>query len=333
MTPARPAARSADRPDIYYFAFSHDRPTGGNKHTYRHVDLLNEAGLRAVAFHADPGFQRYAWFDNDTPVVGPVEFARSFRPARDFLVLPEDLGARMLQFPGRKVVFNKNIYLGARALGRGPATTDPYLDPTVTAAFAVSDHNAAYLRHAYPGLPVHRVQAEIDGRRFLPLPLGQKRRWIATNAKAPGEVLSLLHLLRARSQRGHNQLADFEWQFLEGRTEQEVADVLKQSLLFVFLSTEEGLARMPAEAMSCGCLVVAYDVGGQREYLLPASRFEVGDFLGMAARIERIAAALPEQLPALQAEADAGREAVARYSFGAQRESVLAAWSAILASA
>lgn len=316
--------------NIFYFAFAHNRPTGGNKHAYRHVDLLNAEGMRAAAYHNHPTFERYTWFENRTRVVSPAQFAQVFDPNRDIIVFPEDLGPRMLRFPGRKVIFNRNIYLGAQAFGRKLVEPDPYLDPTVEAAFAVSDHNAEYLRFAYPDLPVLRVQAEIDSELFAFTPLARKRRQIATNTKASVEVLTLMHLLRARADGGHNALADVEWVFLEGKSEREMVSALRDSLLFVSLSTQEGLARMPAEALACGALVAAYDVGGQREYLPPECRFAVGDFLGMARWIERVAGDTGSGRAELQKVAKAGRQAVTRYSFAAQRDSVLSAWAAVL---
>jgi hypothetical protein len=51
------------KPKIFYRAWSHNRPTGGQKQMYRHVDILNSAGFDAYIFHDNDGF-RLTWFEN-----------------------------------------------------------------------------------------------------------------------------------------------------------------------------------------------------------------------------------------------------------------------------
>ncbi|MDZ7262908.1 MAG: glycosyltransferase family 1 protein, partial [candidate division KSB1 bacterium] len=76
---------------------------------YKHVDILNKHGYPAFALHRQKGF-RLIWFDNETNVIYFDEFKRLYHPDRDFLVLPEDLGSKILSFPGQKVIFNQNCY-------------------------------------------------------------------------------------------------------------------------------------------------------------------------------------------------------------------------------
>jgi hypothetical protein len=315
---------------IFYFCFSHNRPRGGNKHSYRHVDILNSGGLWAAAFHLEPGFSRYQWFENDTRVVGADEFRRLYRPGEDLVVLPEDLGAEIASFPGRKVIFNKNVYYGATSLGRTGSPIDPYLDDSVEAAFAVSEHNAAYLRMAYPGLSVFRLYPEIDGERFAFRSLGEKKALIATNGKARGDVMATFHLLRARAQQGLNGLSGFSWTFLEDLPQSRVIDALGDALFFLFLSTTEGFGRMPVEAMACGAVTLAYSVGATREFLPEECRFEVGDVVGIARRIESLTPrfATSTELERLRRE---GRARAERFSLERQRRDVLQAWQSVLA--
>ena len=46
-------------PQIFYLAYSHNRPTGGQKNTYRHVDILNELGYRAFIVHHEKNFDSH----------------------------------------------------------------------------------------------------------------------------------------------------------------------------------------------------------------------------------------------------------------------------------
>ena len=313
---------------IFYFAYSHDRPTGGQKQTYRHVDILNHAGVEAYALHMTPGF-RLRWIANDTRTIDYGGFKALHDPATDFVVVPEDLGEAMLRFPGRKVVFNQNLFYGCHVYGEQPPYAYPYLSPDVVATLAVSEHNAAALRFACPALPVHRVVNGIDVGRFTCRPLAEKRRLVACIAKAPAQLSVVFHLAQLRARQGLNGLGAFEWVFIKGKTEQEVATILGDALIFVFLGVEEGLALMPLEAMASGCLVLAADAGPVAEYLPTSSRFPVGDAPALITRLEAIVAGYPDGLRALDAEAGALRDAASAYSLDAERRSVLEAWQHI----
>src|SRR6266542_5500719 len=103
------------RSRIFYFAYDHNRPSGGQKDTYQHVDILNRAGYEAYALHRTKGF-RLGWFENSTAIVSDEWFWRRRDEERDIVVLPEDLGPAICSYPGHKVIFNKNLYHGFRAL-------------------------------------------------------------------------------------------------------------------------------------------------------------------------------------------------------------------------
>ncbi|HWX26383.1 MAG TPA: hypothetical protein VNZ53_02970 [Steroidobacteraceae bacterium] len=90
---------------IFYRAWSHNHPTGGQKQMYRHVDILNSAGFEAYIFHHEDGF-RVSWFDNDTRVVGLTAFKSLYRSG-DILVLPEDVGQAIQLMPARDIRFTQ----------------------------------------------------------------------------------------------------------------------------------------------------------------------------------------------------------------------------------
>jgi hypothetical protein len=85
---------------VFYYCYDHDRPTGGQKDTYQHVDTLNKKGIEAYALHFKNEF-RLTWFENKTRVIYQSDFKAIYNVARDYIVLPEDLGGRILQFPGK----------------------------------------------------------------------------------------------------------------------------------------------------------------------------------------------------------------------------------------
>jgi hypothetical protein len=54
-------------PAILYLCPDSDVPSGGVRVIYRHVDVLNDAGVRAAVLHGRSGF-RCGWFEHSTRV-------------------------------------------------------------------------------------------------------------------------------------------------------------------------------------------------------------------------------------------------------------------------
>jgi hypothetical protein len=316
-------------PRIFYFCYSHDRPTGGQKHTYTHVDILNRCGFDAMAFHPTDDF-RLTWFDNATRVIGMSEFRRRHDPVHDYVVLPEDLGDRIADFPGRKVVFDKNVFHGCTALGALNSRAYPYRAKDVVAVLTVSDHNRQHVEYAYPHQLVRVVHPAIREEVFSWRPLSDKRPQIACIPKNPEWLRTLYHTIQARAAAGLNSGNRFQWKVLGDVSERETAAVLQESLLFVFLSVTEGLGRMPLEAMACGCLVAAWRAGPLRETLPERVRFEFGTVLDMARFIEEVMDAYPDRVDQWRPLAEAGRDLARSYSVERQDRSVIDAWTDIL---
>jgi hypothetical protein len=315
-------------PRIFYYCYSHNRPTGGQKHTYTHVDILNKHGFDAVVFHPTDAF-RLTWFDNDTRVIGISEFRRCHDPHRDYIVLPEDLGRDIRRFPGRKVVFNKNVFHGYASLGLFDATPDEYCSKEIVAVLTVSEHNRQHVAHAYPHQLVRVVHPAIREDVFAWRALSEKKPQIACIPKNQKWLATLYHTVQSRAARGLNRGKAFRWVVLGNHSERETAEILADSAMFIFLSVTEGLGRMPLEAMSCGCLVVAWPYGPLQETLPSCVRFEFGGVLDMVTFIERVMDAYP-RLDEWERVAAAGRAMARSYSVERQEQSVLAAWRDIL---
>lgn len=315
---------------IFYLAFDRPVPTGGEISTYEHVDLLNASGFDASVLHTRPGY-RHAWFDNTTRVIPFASFWRVYDPQRDYLVLPEPLGPRTAMFPGRKVIFSKNLYYGFDAFEMRPESSQAYVDGSVVAVLANSAHNVNHLRFGFPDLPVFLMYPRVDPDVFRYRPLADKKRRICVVAKAEPQLKVLYHMLWARAAAGRNALASFEWVVLEGRSRREVAALLQDALMLVSLSTEEGLPRTVLEAMACGCLVIGVGAGALKECLPARSQCEPHDFIAMAREIESIVGGFPANAPLLAAWSDAGRDIARRFTKERQTEHLVGAWRAILA--
>src|ERR1700730_4869025 len=98
-------------PKIFYLMYDIDAPSGGEKHSYQHVDLLNANGFEAYALHKLPRY-RHTWFENETRVIDMEAFWNIYDREKDYIVVPEPLGRQILTYPGKLVIFNKNLYTG-----------------------------------------------------------------------------------------------------------------------------------------------------------------------------------------------------------------------------
>ena len=313
---------------IFYFCYSHNKPRGGQKHTYGHVDILNANGFDAYAFHRASKF-RLTWFENDTRVVDDAAFHRLYDPGRDYLVLPEVLGRHILKFPGRKVIFDKGLYVGSRAFGLDVPPLYPCHSPEVVAVLSISEHNWRHLAFAYPKLDIHRVHVGISTDTFAYRPLAEKLPRIATVPKGEDALTTLHHLLQARAASGLNNGSPFSWVLLADRSERETAQILAESLLFVFMNTEEGFGRMPLEAMASGTLVLTPDAGPLREYVPLECRFPPGDLVAMATFAEQVMRSYPADLAQWEPLVQKQRAIVQEYSLERQERSVIDAWNTI----
>jgi hypothetical protein len=320
---------SIESPRIFYFCYRHNVPRGGQKHTYRHVDILNNNGLDAAAFHPGEGF-RLTWFENDTRVLGYSEFMRSVDPASDFVVLPEDLGEAIVEFPGRKVIFNKNLFKGFECFGTREIAQYPYQCSEVIAAFTVSEHNQKQLQFAYPHLHIEKVDVEINPAVFSFCPPDAKQPLIACATKSPEMLMPIYHMIQSRSNGGLNRGKEFHWIFLDQMSERETASILHDAFIFIFLSAAEGIGRMPLEAMASGCMLLSYGYGPVDAVLPSPRRFEYGDPVSAVLFLEQLMAAYPRPKAEWIAEVERGRKIANRYSLDNQEVGVLNAWKRIM---
>ena len=265
------------------FALISDRPTGGNRTIYRHVEVLNSAGITAVVVHHRSGFA-CSWFDHNTPVVGAS--AVTLTP-NDVLVVPEVHGPDLHNLPvgPRVVIFNQGAYItfaGVRSVSPGA----PYRSiPGIEAILVVSHDSTDYLRYAFPELRVERVRNAVDGNIFHPSASPPGRRIaLMPRHRAAAAYAELMHLLRARG-----CLDSWEVVNIDGCSERETAEALRSCAIFLSFSEREGFGMPPAEAMACGCYVIGFTGLGGREFFDPAicTPVEEGNILSFAKAVER----------------------------------------------
>jgi predicted TIM-barrel fold metal-dependent hydrolase len=276
--------------------------------------------------HGRSGF-RCGWFEHRTRVAYVGEACLDDA----ILVVPEVFGRRIATLaPGvRKVVFNQGAYntFGGHSLERTDLTT-PYRHPEVEAAVVVSEDSAAYLRYVFPQLPVYRTVNAIDPQVFFPSPVRRRRLAFMTRRNLK-DAVQIVNILKFRG-----VLDDVELVHLEGLKEREVAERLRDSLVFLSLGVAEGCPTPPKEAMACGCLTIGYHGWGGRDFLLPevAYPIQAGDVISFASTVEAVLAEQPGDRVPLSRKGRAAAELIhEHYSPERERATVLECWEQILA--
>ena len=256
---------------IYYLCPDYAVPSGGIRAMYRHVDILNRAGLEAAVMHRRDGFA-CRWFEHSTRIVGAPSVTLS---RQDVLVVPEIYGPFLDRLPRtpRLVAFSQNAYLTYEHLP--PGVVPPY--DLFESAMTVSEDSAACLRFAFPGLDPAVVPNAIDSRVFHPDSGLPPRRLALMPRKRPAEADQILRLLGDR-------LRGWEVVRIEGVPEGEAASALRAAPIFLALGRQEGFGLPAAEAMASGCYVVGFPAFGGRELFDPAcsAPVEDGDTLAAA---------------------------------------------------
>jgi glycosyltransferase involved in cell wall biosynthesis len=299
---------------VYYLCPDYPTPSGGIRAIYRHVDILNEAGIEAAVLHHADGFA-CSWFEHSTRVVG----APTTRPSpADVLMVPEVYGPFLDRFPRepRAVLFNQNAYMTFEHVP--PAARVPY--EIFAAALTVSEDSARFLRFAFPGLEVSVVANGVDPDLFFPATDPPPKRLALMPRKRPEEAEAILRLLGER-------LRGWEVVRIEGVPERRAAELLRSSPLFLALGKQEGFGLPAAEAMASGCYVIGFSGFGGRDLFDPSSSAPVedGDVLAAA---EAVAAAIdryerdPQGVRA--AGAAAGARVRERYSLQRQADDLIA---------
>jgi hypothetical protein len=270
----------ARTPAVYFLTPDHNAPSGGVRVIYRHVDLLNAAGIPAFVLHQHRKF-RCTWFPNETRVTD-ITAARVGRG--DLLVVTEpDVCLVCEKPPGtRHAIFNQSISLTWKRAAE-KVTHHYKTSPDLAGVITVSDYCADLLHFSFERIPVHRVHLGIDPALFHPGDGVRKRRIAYMPRRGKVDAENLLNLLRAR-----RALDGWEVVSLNGLTHVEIADQLQTTRIFLSFGYQEGFGLPPAEAMACGNYVIGYHGFGGKEYFLPefSAPIATGDILSFANAVE-----------------------------------------------
>jgi glycosyltransferase involved in cell wall biosynthesis len=282
---------------IYILSPDTNVPTGGIKQLYRHVDILNKNGFKASIIHSKRKF-RCTWFENDTNI---SYLAKTKMEKPDYLVVPEIYGElfsneikvgglnrklkEFINLAKNTVIFNQCCYLSFNGYSIAKDDINPFwLSKSVIATIVVSEDSRQYMHYVFPNIRTFRIRNSIDPKLFS-YQYEKKKQICFMSRKLRDDVTQVINILKYR-----NFLGDFKLIPIENRTEQEVAEIMKDSLIFLSFSYREGCPLPPMEAMMCGCLVIGYDGRGGREYFNNELSYPIdgGDIISFAKTVEEV---------------------------------------------
>ncbi|HEX2559108.1 glycosyltransferase [Phenylobacterium sp.] len=287
--------------------------TGGQKMICRHVETLRDLGFDAIV-------RRNVEVEDNFPHHAPVEINTPFHPD-DVVVLPTD--ARNI-VPQAAALKNRVIMFCQGHLEfAATASLDAVRESRIREFIAISPAAAKSVQRALPDATVSVVPAFADERVFRPL---EKLHQIAHAPwKRPVETAAIWALFRNY----HPRHAQTAWARIEKATEEQVAQAMGRSSLFLSLSKMEGLGLTPLEAMASGCVVAGFKGIGGRDFATPENGFWVPDE-DCEAAADALAEACDVFLTggaALKARLEAGYETARHWSYARFCEALEAFWS------
>lgn len=141
------------------------------------------------------------------------------------------------------------------------------------------------------------------------------------------DVVQVVNLLKMRG-----TISDFELTIIKNKSESEVAEILRESEIYLSFGTQEGCPMPPTEAMACGCIVVGYDGWGGREYFQPEFSYPIktGDIVTFAATVELVAEMCRRNRPLVEEMGKkAARYVKEHYSMEREKQDVIEFWSGL----
>jgi len=314
---------------LYFLSPDTVSPSGGVRKIYRHVDILNARGFSAQVVHWQREF-RCKWFENQTTVTyqSEVDLRES-----DYLVIPEMWQPVVAETTKgfKKVIFNQNAYYTFCEYFQKDDPSVLYGSDDVVGAITVSEDSVRYLQYAFPKLPVFRVHYGINTELFQ-FTRDKKKQICFMPRKNSEDARQVTYILKAR-----NALADFELVPINNLSEQEAAQVICESQIFLSFGYPEGFGLPPAEAMASGSIVIGYHGNGGREFFKPEFSYpiEVGDIIGFAQTVEQVIQEIMQQgdrdLDAIEKKAKLASEYISQhYSLEREELDVVETWSQIL---
>ena len=274
---------------IYFICPNNKFASGGVKQIFKQVEILNKNGF--CAFVVLKSQIKYNWFSADVPIIYnaglfasiklnlkertflqklpylfKIKYQQLFRNNIDnqgILVFPEIFTKKMsLLFPTmKKVIYNQNcFYTFDNYSIKDSILNNEYLNANNIATIVVSENSKKYLEYSFPSLKLFKLRNGIDKKLFF-YNINKKKQIAYMPRKLKEDIIQVINILNSRQ-----NINDWQFIAIENKTENEVAQIMQESAIFLSFNYQEGFGLPPAEAMACGCIIIGYTGLGGEEY-------------------------------------------------------------------
>lgn len=303
---------------IFFLCPDVKHATGGVTKIYEFAQSLHDAGFAAFVVHGDRSF-RPAWFESSVPVICRSETIVS---PIDLLVVPEFMGAVLSQTHDvNKVLFTQAAF---------NPISDLFVNSEYLAVVSVSGYIKRYYEFAFSCKSLFSVNMGFDHDVFNPSGAPKKKQIAFMPRRRVDDSTRILANLKNRG-----ALNGWSVAILDGLSSREVANVMRESMIFLSFSQREGFGLPPLEAMACGCLVVGFHGHGGAEFFDPSYCYPIpeDDICLFQETLEGLL--LNPQIEAIcKAKGHAAASAVSqKYTMQGQKTDVIKAFSSCMALA
>ncbi len=243
--------------NIFYFCPDFSPPSGGTKRLYRHVFHLNRLGFKAFIVHYKKGFV-LSWHGCKVPVKW-LEDNLLFS-VDDTLIFPEGLPSLMKQTQHlncNRIAIALNWAYIFNSLPKGENWKDYGITRDITPSPIIKDFLELSM-----GVDVTLIDNYIDTSKFAYKPEKKKNKIVyLTRKDSSGDILSFIF------KRKEGVFKKWEWMPLDDLSEDNYAEQLSESRIFLATSSREGMPTSALEAMASGCVVLGYSGIGGNDYM------------------------------------------------------------------
>ena len=275
---------------IYICPANKNKPTGGIKIIYRHVEILSKLLPKKVdskIFHFEDFNFKCDWFPHN------VDFKKNstFDSTKEFVIIPEWMAvyhAKILQKTNVKYgIFVQNgFYLHTKPKNN---FSDEEINETYEKAeiiISYSDEITECIKLTFPKSAdkILKINISIDDKKFqcTEETFKSKKNLITyMPRKKKDHAKKLLFILQQHLSK------NWEIKGLDNLSEFEVIKFFKKSKIFLSFSELEGFGLPPVEAALCGNSVIGYTGEAGKEYWVPPIFDEVfsGDLRTFANKV------------------------------------------------
>ena len=244
---------------IFYYLPADNRISGGMRQSYRQVEILQQLGWEAYATHYYDGF-RY----RGSPSSIPVMDISKVRLDKDDAFVFTEVTPGMPRVPGLERAIRVVNVQGPFLLVKGMRADVKDLGWLYreAASFLITNSQLGLdvLRWLFPEKPSRRYYYSFDKPPFT-YGGDKKRQFCYMPRKRLTEQVESAAFLRL-----FGDVPGWQGVAIDKMTEEQAAETMRQSVLFLSFSEKDSLPMPPAEAMACGCVVLGYHGIGGKEY-------------------------------------------------------------------